>query len=215
MPQDDRRLNRPTVEPGEPIWWDRGYHPHMESQDHIQHVCFHLADSLPRHAVEAMAADIKAIPPMLRDPEKEKRVNAYLDAGYGSCVLREPLIAEMVQQALLHFSGKRYTLHEWCVMPNHVHVLFHPTNGWTMSSSVASWKSFIGRRISAWMNQHAGYAGLRPGPQRVWHREYFDRYIRDEAHYANVVAYIHNNPVQAGLCERPEDWASSSAGYHR
>jgi REP element-mobilizing transposase RayT len=46
-------------------------------------------------------------------------------------------------------------------------------------------------------------------------REYFDRYIRDERHFANAVQYIHENPVKAGLVENPEDWPFSSASHPR
>lgn len=191
---------------GEPVWWARGYQPHVESPHLIQHVCYHLADSLPREVVEAMDAELKSLTPMLRDPEKEKRINAYLDAGRGSCVLREPEIAELVQNAFLLFHGRRYTLHAWCVMPNHVHVLFQPMEGWTMSRIVWSWKSFTGRRISEWRNR----AGLKPGGP-VWHREYWDRFVRDAAHYEAAIDYISMNPVKAGLVRRPEDWPYSSA----
>ncbi len=55
-------------------------------------------------------------------------------------------------------------------------------------------------------------AGLRTGSRRgnFWMREYWDRYIRDERHFHAVVRYIHENPVKAGLCQRPEDWLWSS-----
>lgn len=192
--------------PGEPVWWDRGYHPHFESQHHIQHICVHLADSLPRRVLERMAGELKAMPPSLRDAEKERRVNAYLDAGYGDCVLREADVARMVQESLLHFAGKRYHLHAWCIMPNHVHILMQPAHGITMSTSMASWKKYTGRRISAWRQQHRGHP---PGP--VWHREFFDRYIRDEEHYRNALRYIHENPVKAGLVGKAEEWQWSSA----
>ena len=43
--------------------------------------------------------------------------------------------------------------------------------------------------------------------------DYFDRYIRDEKHFASAITYIENNPVKAGLCRRPEDWAFSSAWF--
>ncbi|MCW5899369.1 MAG: transposase [Flavobacteriales bacterium] len=202
----DRRLNRPGVEPGGPIWWDRGYHPHLESQNHIQHICVHLADSLPKLLVEQMAKALEAIPPALRDAEKERRVSTYLDAGHGDCVLRETEVANMVQESLLHFAGSRYVLHEWCIMPNHVHILMRPANGITMSTSMASWKKFTGLRISRWRQQHWG----RP-PAPVWHREYFDRYIRDEDHYRTVVNYIRQNPVKAGLVREAKAWKWSSA----
>jgi len=42
-------------------------------------------------------------------------------------------------------------------------------------------------------------------------RDYFDRYIRDDRHLAAVVAYIHANPVKAGLVDYEEAWPHSSA----
>ena len=46
-----------------------------------------------------------------------------------------------------------------------------------------------------------------------WHRDYFDRYIRDDAHLAAVMRYIDNNPVRAGLVEHAADWPFGSAGF--
>ena len=114
---------------------------------------------------------------------------------------------------LLFFEGQRYRLEAWVVMPNHVHVLFQPTNGWTMSKSVASWKVFTGRKISEWRMRSGLVTDAQGGP--VWQREYYDRFIRDENHYESVVAYIRDNPVKAGLVARAEDWKFSSAGYDR
>lgn len=205
------RLGRAGGRPGDPVWWDRGFLPHFESQDHIQHVCFHLVDSLPASAVHQMAEELKSLPPTMREAEREKRFQAYLDAGHGACWLHEPEVAAMVQEALLFFQGVRYTLHEWCVMPNHVHILFQPMNGWTMSKSVASWKAFTGRRISAWRIATGRDPTDQGGP--VWQREYYDRFIRDERHFGTVAAYIRENPVKAGLVDRAEAWPYSSAGY--
>ena len=207
------------LEPGEPCgessdnelkWHDRGYMPHVDGTQLIQHVSYHLADSLPKEALERMAEELKSLPPALRDAEKEKRIASYLDAGKGSCILQVPELAEMVQNAFLIFHEKRYELHAWCVMPNHVHVLFQPLKGWSMSKIVASWKSYTGRRISEYRKE-AELAELQPGPTSVWHREYWDRYIRDHAHYVNVRNYIHLNPVKAGLVTKPEEWRWSSA----
>lgn len=201
---------------GAPFWWDRGYVPHIESHLLKQHVCFRLADSLPAHVVEDMWVELQGTPPSLKSAEMEKRVMAYLDAGHGSCVLREPELASLVQDAFIRFHGVRYTLHAWCVMPNHVHVLFQPLDGWTMSKIIATWKSYTGRRISEWRKQAMLVTG-RPtvsvaGGPGVWQREYFDRYIRDEAHHANTVSYIHDNPVKADLVVSAGEWRYSSAG---
>jgi type I restriction enzyme R subunit/putative DNA methylase len=45
----------------------------------------------------------------------------------------------------------------------------------------------------------------------LWHPEYWDRYIRNEKHFDDVVDYIHMNPVKAGFCRKPADWKWSSA----
>ena len=167
------------------------------------------------------------------------------DAGHGSCVLREPAVAAMVQNALLFFDGQRYRLLAWVVMPNHMHVLFQPMGGWTMPKIVASWKKFTATRIRAFHRASAtGRAGpdsaslpiggLKkadqeigdprereteradreigdPGLDPVWHREYWDRYIRNGRHLQQTVDYIHNNPVKAGLAVETQQWIWSSA----
>ena len=48
---------------------------------------------------------------------------------------------------------------------------------------------------------------------KLWQDDYWDRYIRDEAHYRKVVHYIESNPVKAGLVKTPEQWPFSSARY--
>jgi hypothetical protein len=51
-----------------------------------------------------------------------------------------------------------------------------------------------------------------PAPS-IWHPEFWDRFIRNDHHFASALAYIHNNPVKAGLVALPEDWPWSSANF--
>jgi len=187
-------------------WHSRGYLPHFENTEATQHVTFHLADSLPQEVLLRLEADLNALPANKRDVERRKRVDAWIDAGHGSCVLRKPGIADMVQGSLLTFDSERYRLLAWVVMPNHVHVLFEPMNGWTVAKIVASWKKFTARKICDLRRASS------EGPSApVWHREYWDRYIRDQRHLEQAVAYIHLNPVKAGLVATAESWRWSSA----
>ena len=140
-------------------------------------------------------------------PSGARRIETWIDAGHGCCLLREPAAACLVQDAFLCFDGVRYRLLAWVVMPNHVHVLFQPMEGWTMARIVASWKSFTGRRLSSLLPASPGSNAVH----RVWHREYWDRFIRDERHFHAAREYIHNNPVKAGLVRCPEEWEWSSA----
>ena len=220
--------------PSTPSWHSRGYLPHVESAQLIQHVTFHLADSLPKEVVERLDAELKSLPVEKQDVERRKRVEAWLDAGHGSCVLREPGMATMVQNCFLFFDGQRYRLLAWVVMPNHVHVLFQPMEGWTVAKIVASWKKFTARKICdhrrnanlpIGRGEKAGNANLPigrneeaiqengdPNGAPVWHREYWDRYMRNENHLAQAIDYIHKNPVKARLVNTPKEWLWSSVG---
>ena len=106
-----------------------------------------------------------------------------------------------MQDALLFFDGKRYGLHAWVVMPHHVHVLFTPFKGEQLDKILHSWKSFTSRKANRILRRDG----------RFWQRESHDRFIRDEAHFMNVIGYIEKNPVVAGLCRRREEWEFSSA----
>ena len=140
----------------------------------------------------------------------------------------------MVENSLLHFDAHRYHLLAWVVMPNHVHVLFQPADGWTAGKIAASWKKFTARKICDYLRN----ASLREGGRKlrrsedervpigsaqdanpeigvpgapVWHRECWDRYMRDERHLLQTIEYIHQNPVKAGLAPCAEAWSWSSA----
>ncbi len=137
--------------------------------------------------------------------EKRKRIEAWLNPGMGCRALAHPQVAAVVQETMLKWDGDRYRLIAWCVMPNHVHAVLEPKA--SLSVILQSWKSFTGR----WALARNAELGLGVPGRRFWMRETWDRYIRDERHFASVVAYIEANPVTAGLCGRPEDWRWSSA----
>jgi putative transposase len=124
-----------------------------------------------------------------------------IDGGRGACALRNPAIAAIVQDALWHFDGERYRLMAWAIMPNHVHVLTEQIEGHRLADFVHAWKSFTAKAA----NKNLGRTGA------LWAPEYFDRYIRDQAHFDAAVHYIHHNPVKAGLVPRAEEWRWSSA----
>lgn len=193
-------------ENGVPGWHSRGYLPHFESSEATQHVTFHLADSLAKDVLQHLESELQTLPAEKQDVERRKRVDAWIDAGHGSCVLRKPAIADMVQGSLLAFDSQRYRLLAWVVMPNHVHILFQPINGWAVAKIVASWKKFTARKIC----HDRRNSGEEPS-EPVWHREYWDRHIRDQSHLVQAVEYIHLNPVKAGLVLTAEDWRWSSA----
>jgi REP element-mobilizing transposase RayT len=132
--------------------------------------------------------------------ERAAFVEDALDSGWGECLLKGDA-ARAIEDVLKHDDGLHYRLIAWCVMPTHVHVLVHLEHGVSLSSIVQTWKSVSAHKI----NQHLARKG------QVWHREYYDRYMRDSDQANTAIQYIENNPVKAGLCAHPKDWRYSSA----
>jgi REP element-mobilizing transposase RayT len=182
-------------------WHERGYLPHFDPGAVHQTVTFRLADSLPAHVPAGWLAELERLPEDQRDPELRRRIDAYIDRGIGECWLGRPEIGGMVESALLHFHAARYDLLAWVVVPNHVHVLFQPAEGWTVSGILHAWKSYTANVANRILNR----TGL------FWHPDYFDRFVRDEDHFRRAWEYIEVNPVKTGLCIRPEDWPFGSA----
>lgn len=187
--------------------YDRGFAPHHKALPHCdapgaaQFITYRLADSLPAEVLAKLAGEMQALPVEKQDAYRRQRIEEWADAGYGACLLRDPRIAALVVENWRHYDGERYQLLAWCVMPNHVHLLVWMAEGVALGKVVQGWKGYTGRRIQQ-------LTGGKPGP--IWQREYWDRYIRNERHFLQVVDYIHQNPVKAGLVTRAEDWAWSS-----
>jgi len=187
---------------GEPAgWYSRGYMPHFDGGEIAQTVHPRLFDALPSALIDRWRQELSHQPEKEAASELRKRAEAYLDKGLGSAWMKRPEIADKVQESLLHFEGERYHLHAWVVMPNHVHALLTPAAGWELGAIMHSFKSYSANECNKLLG--------RRGP--FWQKEVWDRYVRDERHFANAIAYIENNPVKAGLCEKPEDWEWSSA----
>jgi len=174
-------------------WRTRGYLPHFDAAEHVQHIVFRLADSLPAELHQRIA---KA-----QSDEFGLVLDAALDQGHGSHNLAVPQIAELVQTALLRFDSERYRLIAWCVMPNHVHVLAELKTGTRLDAVVHSWKSYTAKQANRLLERNGSF----------WAPEYFDRFMRDEEHVARTAVYIEANPVKAGLCANICDWPYSSA----
>lgn len=119
---------------------------------------------------------------------------AGVEANFGLRLLAHAETAALVESALLHFDGERYRLLAWCVMPNHVHAVALQHEGWPLAKIAHTWKSFTANAINKVLARNGA----------VWHREYFDRYMRDDDHLSATILYVENNPVDAGLAERAE-----------
>jgi REP element-mobilizing transposase RayT len=188
-------LRRPQAPRPHKGWTSRGYLPHFDASTLIQAITFRLADSLPKTIYQDLATTTSS------ETDFRRRIEAMIDGGRGSCALRNSEIAAIVQEALWHLDGERYRLMAWIIMPNHVHVMIEQIEGHPLADFVHAWKSFTAKEANKRLRRTGTF----------WAPDYFDRFIRDQAHFNATVHYIHDNPVKAGLIARAEDWRWSSA----
>jgi REP element-mobilizing transposase RayT len=188
-----------------PQWHSRGYLPHLEKSGLVQSITFRIHDALPESKIQQWQEELKSHATNERDKKLRVLIETYLDAGHGACWLRDPRVAQLVEDALLFHDQEHYHLLAWCVMPNHVHVLIETLSSWSLGKIVHSWKGFPSVEANKMLRRFGEF----------WQREYFDRFIRDGGHYENVLHYIENNPVKAGLVGKAEDWPFSSARFVR
>jgi putative transposase len=89
----------------------------------------------------------------------------------------------------------------YAVMPEHVHLLLSEPQKNTLADALKSLKQGVSRRLIG-------------DAEHFWQKRYYDFNIRNYPQFMEKLRYIHRNPVKAGLCERPEDWQSSSFRHY-
>jgi len=97
----------------------------------------------------------------------------------------------------------KFMLYNFCIMPNHIHILIRPANDtclskiiqWIKTNSAKSWNCSFNTR------------------DHLWGERYFSRPIKDINDYLIVNNYIDQNPVKKGFVQNPQDWRFSGAFY--
>src|SRR2546425_7392992 len=108
--------------------------------------------------------------------------------------------AELMMDVLLHYREQmRYVLHEFVIMPDHLHLLLTPEADISLKRALQLIKG--------------GFSYLLRKAKRglVWQESFTNHRIRDEHDYERHAGYIRMNPVRARLVERPEMYPYSSA----
>ena len=101
------------------------------------------------------------------------------------------------------------------LMPNHVHaVLWFPQPG-QLSHFMHEWKRTSSLNIRKWYREQADHYAARFGEgDRFWQPKYYAFEIYSRPKLEEKLAYMHQNPVRAGLVERAVDWRWSSARWY-
>ena len=106
---------------------------------------------------------------------------------------RKNLLSEIVieeDQAVVHLlpygkAAESYLktipgIDRYVIMPNHVHMIIHKTNGKSISSDVRSWKTLVSKKIG----------------DAIWQDSFYDHIIRNHNDYLEKCRYMDENPAR-------------------
>ncbi|MCF7818555.1 MAG: primosomal protein N' [Kiritimatiellales bacterium] len=200
---EERRIN--YFDAREPVGNETGNLPHWRQEGTTYFVTFRLGDSLPQMKLNQWKAELAVWLREHPEPHDEAtrreyyelfpaRFQNWLDQGMGSCILAQPDVKQIVEDALRHFDGDRYTLREYVVMPNHVHLLLSPLGENLLSEILHSLKSFTANKINKQLE-----AKLEP----VWQHESFDHIVRSPGQVERIRQYIRDNPKSVDGASSP------------
>jgi REP element-mobilizing transposase RayT len=142
-------------------------------------------------------------------------------------VFTRPIQKESMLTALQYCQQEKgLDIFAWCLMSNHLHLLCRSKQEeLALSGIIRDLKTFTSKQIirnikeetesrREWMLEHFAAAGRSSGkPQRykVWQAGYHAEEIHNYPFMEQKINYIHQNPVKAGIVEKPEDYLYSSA----
>lgn len=214
--------------------------PHIHPPGAVLFVTFRLAGSVPKavlkewksekqwleheiNRVEVKAREARTMPALkhgARLAEFHRRWFLRFEeilhrAADGPTWLKDERIVKRVADSIEHRDGRVYRLDAYCIMSNHVHVVFKPfldekslkrdseaerlnyeSSQPPLGVIMHSLKSYTANEANKVLNRSGAF----------WETESYDHVVKDEQEYDRVVAYVLNNLVKSGMVRHCRDW---------
>jgi REP element-mobilizing transposase RayT len=122
--------------------------------------------------------------------------------------------------------NKGLEIHAWCIMSNHVHLVFRSINDQNPELLIGDLKRFTSRSIVKSIQENPResrkeflldfFKNEAEKSSNVKHHQFWRHDNKPIESWSNKVIqqkidYVHNNPVEEGLVYKPEDYVYSSA----
>ena len=162
----------------------RSFLPHIDMIGYYQFITFRTHDSLDDFVKKIRTKDISS-------SVKEYKIDQYIDNSPKGRYLND----EVLDYLYNYFIGKNKDLYElvaFSIMPNHVHMLFKQNT--ELPKIMKQIKGATAFKINKILHRKGIF----------WEENYYDRVIRDEAHFEQVYDYISHNAIKAELSDAKE-----------
>ncbi len=158
--------------------------PHIDLVGYYQFVTFRTHDSIDDFLKRLSEEDITT-------SLKQYKADEYLDTSKKGAYLNDEVL-QWLKDFLLSKDKILYDLTAFSIMPNHLHLLFKQKEDIAMTIKAIKGASAFG--INKMLHRK----------DTLWEKGYFDKGIRDQAHFDTVYNYIANNAVKANLSDAKE-----------
>lgn len=207
--------------------------PHYQPTSASYFITFRLAGSLPNEVIIRLKEEYKIEGQRLiamNEPDTKRRAieehrkryfekfDEFLDKYSSSPKwLCENKIAQIVVDAIRYRDEREYELIAYCIMPNHVHLVFSVERfAESLKRKVRdSVSHYIVTDIVGSLKKHTAIEANKVLKHKgaFWQHESYDHVIRNGKEYDNIVWYVLNNPVKAGLVDDWKKWKWSYCKY--
>jgi len=93
-----------------------------------------------------------------------------------------------------------HRVHAYALMPDHVHLVVTPRESSNVSQIMHGLKLHTAREIGVLLGSKGG----------IWQARFYEQALRTPKDVEEAILYVHDNPIKAGLADRPEDYDWSS-----
>ena len=164
--------------------------PHIDIEGYYQFVTFRTFDSVDDYLRKIAGTD-------LSNRQKQYSIDRHLDSSQNGSYLNG-FVLDYLSHFLKEQDKKLYQLIAFCIMPNHVHLLFKPFD--KLSKVMQQIKGITAKNINTMLNKKG----------KFWASDYYDKAIRDENHFYTTYEYIKNNPFKLGEAEASLPYAETT-----
>lgn len=171
--------------------------PHLYDELGTYFITYRLSNSIPLNALQKLEHS-----PTNYDFEIFKKLflkyDSLLDSSdFGIDYLINKKVADICKSTLHYPNGKDNKLICYCIMPNHVHLVFRLLAGNSgISKIMKGIKGTSARKSNLFLNKTG----------KFWQDESYDRLVRNDKELFFIIKYILMNPVKAGLANNWNDW---------
>lgn len=146
--------------------------------------------------------------------------------GWLDVFIKDEYVQLLLKSLRFCQKNKGMEIHAWCIMPNHVHLVFRSVTGQKPELLLGDFKRFTSKAIVAAIKENAeeprnkfllnfflkeGLKTSNVNQYQFWRHDNHPIELWSNWVIWQKINYTHQNPVKAGLVTRAEDYRYSSA----